>query len=68
MKAVEQELGQEGVEIVDSGLAFKFVPDKDELEKCVEFGREVALSDRKALSGTGLQLQRLSSQIQWQRL
>ncbi|MFC2000072.1 FprA family A-type flavoprotein [Chloroflexota bacterium] len=42
VKAVEQELGQAGIEVIDSGLAFKFVPDKDELEKCVEFGREVA--------------------------
>jgi anaerobic nitric oxide reductase flavorubredoxin len=39
VKAMQQELVQAGVELVESGLDFKFVPDKDELEKCVEFGR-----------------------------
>ena len=42
VKAIEQELGQMGVEAVDSGLAFKFVPDTDELQKCFDFGRTIA--------------------------
>jgi flavorubredoxin len=42
VKAIEQELSQTGVELVDSGPAFKFVPETDELQKCFDFGREIA--------------------------
>jgi anaerobic nitric oxide reductase flavorubredoxin len=42
MKAMQQELVQAGVEVVESGLDFKFVPDEDELGKCVDFGRMIA--------------------------
>jgi len=42
VKAIEQELGQMGVEMVDSGLAFKFVPEPDELQKCFDFGVTIA--------------------------
>ncbi len=42
VKAIEQELGQAGMEVVDSGLAVKFVPDKDEIQKCVDFGKAIA--------------------------
>jgi anaerobic nitric oxide reductase flavorubredoxin len=49
VKAMQQELVQAGVELVESGLDFKFVPDKDELEKCVEFGR--TMGERISASG-----------------
>ncbi|KPJ52640.1 MAG: lactamase, partial [Dehalococcoidia bacterium DG_18] len=42
VKAIEQELGQAGVEVLDSDLAFKFVPDKDEIKKCIDFGKMIA--------------------------
>jgi len=42
LKAIEQELGQAGIEVVDCGLSFKFVPDKDEINKCVDFGKTIA--------------------------
>jgi flavorubredoxin len=42
VKAVQQELEQTGIELVDSKLAFKFVPDEGEIQKCVDFGREIA--------------------------
>ena len=42
VKAVQQELEQTGVEFIDSKLAFKFVPDEAEIQKCVDFGREIA--------------------------
>jgi anaerobic nitric oxide reductase flavorubredoxin len=42
VKAIQQELEQTGVELIDSNLAFKFVPDEAEIQKCVDFGREMA--------------------------
>jgi len=42
VKAIQQELEHTGVELIDSKLAFKFVPDEGEIQKCVDFGREVA--------------------------
>ncbi|MFA5375646.1 MAG: FprA family A-type flavoprotein [Dehalococcoidia bacterium] len=42
VKAMQQELEQTGVELIDSKLAFKFVPDEGEIQKCVDFGREMA--------------------------
>ena len=42
VKAIEQELAQSGAEVIDSGLAFQFVPDAAELQKCFEFGKMVA--------------------------
>jgi len=42
MKAIEQELVQTGVEIVESDLAIKFVPEADELQRCFDFGRSMA--------------------------
>jgi anaerobic nitric oxide reductase flavorubredoxin len=42
VKAVQQELEQTGIELIDSKLAFKFVPDEGEIQKCVDFGREMA--------------------------
>ena len=42
VKMARAELEQAGVEIIDSDLNFKFVPDKEEIARCVEFGKEVA--------------------------
>jgi flavorubredoxin len=42
VKAIEQEMGQMGIELMDSGLAFKFVPEPDELQKCFDFGKTIA--------------------------
>ena len=42
VKAVQQELEQTGVELIDSELAFKFVPDDGEIKQCEDFGREMA--------------------------
>jgi flavorubredoxin len=42
VKAIEQELGQAGIEVVDCRLTFKFVPDKDEIKKCADFGKTIA--------------------------
>jgi flavorubredoxin len=42
VKAIEQELSQAGIEVVDCGLKFKFVPDKDEINKCTDFGKTIA--------------------------
>lgn len=42
VKEIQQELGQAGIEVVDSDLAVKFVPDKDEIAKCIDFGKTIA--------------------------
>jgi flavorubredoxin len=42
VKVIQQELGQAGIEVLDSDLAFKFVPDKDEIKKCIDFGKTIA--------------------------
>jgi hypothetical protein len=42
VKAVQQELGQAGIEMLDSDLTFKFVPDEDEIKKCIDFGKLIA--------------------------
>jgi len=42
VRAIQQELGQAGIEVLDSDLAFKFVPDRDETQKCIDFGQMVA--------------------------
>ena len=42
VKAVQQEMEQTGIELIDSKLAFKFVPDEAEIQKCIDFGREIA--------------------------
>ena len=39
VKAIQQELGNTGMELVESDLAFRFVPDKDEIKKCIDFGK-----------------------------
>ncbi|MEA1958206.1 MAG: hypothetical protein U9N44_00820 [Chloroflexota bacterium] len=42
VKTIKQELEGTGIGVVDSDLAIKFVPDEGEIQKCVDFGREVA--------------------------
>ena len=42
VKGVEQELGQAGIDVVESGLTIRFVPDEDELQKCADFGKTIA--------------------------
>lgn len=42
VKAVQQEMEQAGVELIDSKLAFKFVPDEGEIKQCEDFGRDMA--------------------------
>lgn len=42
LKLIEDELRAAGVEVIESELNFRFVPDADELAKCVAFGRELA--------------------------
>jgi len=47
VKAVQQELEAMGIDLMDSGLSFKFVPDADELQKCADFGKMVAQAIKK---------------------
>jgi flavorubredoxin len=42
VKAVERELTDAGVEVLDSSLSVKFVPDDGELERCTEMGKAIA--------------------------
>ena len=41
MRAIQQELEQAGIEVMESDLASKFVPDKDEIKKCIDFGKMI---------------------------
>ena len=42
VKAIQQELEQSGIEVLISDLAVKFAPDKDEVQRCIEFGKTIA--------------------------
>jgi len=42
VKTIEEKLGRAGMEITASALAVKWVPDKNEIQKCFEFGKEFA--------------------------
>lgn len=42
VRAIQEELAGAGIELLDSDLAFKFVPDRDEIKKCIDFGKIVA--------------------------
>jgi len=42
VKAAQQELGQAGIEVLDSNLAIRFVPDKDEIQICFDFSKTIA--------------------------
>lgn len=42
VKAMEEELRRTGIEVVESNLDFRFVPDKEELQKAKEFGKAIA--------------------------
>ncbi len=39
-KTIEEKLKQAGMQIASPGLTIKWVPDKEELEKCFDFGRQ----------------------------
>jgi len=42
VKAMNEELRQAGVEVLEADLDFKFVPEKEDLAKAVEFGKMIA--------------------------
>ena len=42
VKAIRHELEQAGVDVIDSDISIKFVPDKDELERCSDLGKAIA--------------------------
>ncbi len=42
VKTIEEKLEKAGMEIVAPALTVKWVPDKNEIQKCFEFGREFA--------------------------
>jgi len=42
VKAVEQEMSLSGIEVLESNLSFKFAPDEDEIEKCIDLGKTIA--------------------------
>ncbi len=47
-KTIEVKLEKAGIEVVAPALTAKWVPDKNELQKCLEFGREFAKKVTKA--------------------
>ncbi len=44
---MEEKLRQAGVDLVEADLSFQFAPDEDEIERCIEFGREFARKVKK---------------------
>jgi len=42
VKAMEEELRRTGIEVIESNLDFRYVPDKEELQKAEEFGKMIA--------------------------
>ena len=42
LKTIEEKLTQAGMQIVAPGLAVNWVPNKEEIQKCFEFGRDFA--------------------------
>jgi anaerobic nitric oxide reductase flavorubredoxin len=49
VKAIEQELHLAGVELINSNLAFKFTPNEDEIRKCIDFGKAMAMRIKETL-------------------
>jgi len=47
VKAMNEELRQAGVEVLEADLDFKFVPEKEDLAKAVEFGKMIARKVRQ---------------------
>ncbi|MDD5679847.1 MAG: flavodoxin domain-containing protein, partial [Candidatus Omnitrophica bacterium] len=47
VKLVEDVLGEAGIEVIKPGIAFKYVPDQNELKLCYEFGNNFAKNLRK---------------------
>jgi flavorubredoxin len=46
-REIEQALKQAGVDVLDSELEVKFVPQREEIERCFQFGRKVAHQIKK---------------------
>jgi anaerobic nitric oxide reductase flavorubredoxin len=42
VKAMEEEMRRTGIEVVESNLGFRYVPDEEELRKAKEFGKMIA--------------------------
>ena len=42
VKAAYQELKEAGIEVIESGLEIPYVPDEEELKKCIAFGEKIA--------------------------
>lgn len=47
VKIIEEKFKQAGMEIFESGLTAKWVPDTDELQKCLELGKRIAAEVKK---------------------
>ena len=42
VKAIENILGETGIELIQPGLSVKYVPDENEIKRCYEYGRDFA--------------------------
>ena len=42
MRTIEEKLGKAGIKMAVPTLAVKWVPDKDEIRKCIELGKDIA--------------------------
>ncbi len=42
VKKAEEMLREGGIEVVDSGLIFRYTPTEDEIQQCIEFGKSFA--------------------------
>jgi len=42
VKAAYQEMKEAGIEVIESGLEIPYVPDEEELKKCIAFGEKIA--------------------------
>jgi len=47
VRGIEEMLQKTKIEVLDANLEFQFVPDKEELQRCVEFGSSVAKQVKK---------------------
>lgn len=41
VKAVKEELEKTGVKMLEADLEFQYVPDEDEIKRCIQFGKEL---------------------------
>lgn len=51
VKVIETALRQADIEVLEPGLSVKYMPDQEELEKCLEMGKRLAQMVRKATQG-----------------